>query len=76
MPEDLCKAAFPDENNKDGKNDKNIHLGGADDNGVIDGPTALAHVKLGQTLSEFLTYPFLFVKFISDACNRTKARSS
>ena len=76
MPEDLRKAAFPDENNEDGNNNKNIHLGGADDDGIIDGPTVLAHVKLGRTLSEFLTYPFLFVKFILDACNRMKARSS
>jgi hypothetical protein len=46
--------AFTNEENQDGNNDRDIHLGGADDDGIIDGPTVLAHVKLVQTISEFL----------------------
>jgi hypothetical protein len=66
-------VAFTDEDNQDGNNDKDIHLGGANDDGIIDGPTVLAHVELARRVSEFLIYPCHFVKFISDACNRTKA---
>ena len=53
-PEDLHNTAFTNENNQDGNNDRDIHLGSADNDGIIDGPTVLAHVKLAWTIHEFL----------------------
>jgi hypothetical protein len=47
-------VAFTNEDNQDGNNNRDIHLGGADDDGIIDGPTVLAHVELARTVSEFL----------------------
>jgi hypothetical protein len=42
----LRNTAFTDKDNQDGNNDKDIHLGSADDDGIIDGPTVLVHVEL------------------------------
>ena len=53
-PEDLHNVAFTNEDNQDGNNDRDIHLGSADDDGIIDGLTVLAHVELVRTICEFL----------------------
>ena len=54
MPEDLCNMAFTNKDNQDGNNDRDVHLGGPDDDAIIDGLTILANVELVQTMCEFL----------------------
>jgi len=46
--------AFTNKDNQDGNNDRDIHLGSADNDGIIDSLTVLAHVKLAQTIHESL----------------------
>jgi hypothetical protein len=56
IPEDLHNQAFANKDDQGDDTKKNIHLGGTDDDGVIDGPTVLVHVDLAQTISKFLVY--------------------